>query len=323
MNSVHLRKQLPPLGALRVFEAAARHLSFKRAADELALTPTAISHQVRGLEQRLGTPLFERRARQVQLTRAGQTLFPVVRDALDEMARTLAGLRPEPTRQTITVSVTRAFAARWLVPRLASFAAAVPDIDLHLHASDEPADLHQGHVDLAVRYGGGRYSGLQAEPLLTNEFLPVCSPRQRLTGKTMHASTPLLAYEWRVRGEDTPDWPRWFREAGLAMPGTLKLSYFSDEAHAIQAAVAGHGVVLASRVLVADDLASGVLLAPFGPVLRGLDTHLVWRIDRDNDPGLVQVRQWLQQEVAQFLQRHPPPKAPADRRGGQPRKLTP
>lgn len=323
MNSIHLRKQLSPLGALRVFEAAARHLSFKRAADELALTPTAISHQVRGLEQRLGTPLFERRVRQVQLTRAGQILFPVVRDALDAMARTLAGLRPEPTRQIITVSATRAFAARWLVPRLTGFAAAVPDIDLHLHASDEPADLHQGNVDLAVRYGGGRYPGLQAEPLLPNEFLPVCSPHQRLTGKTVHANTPLLAYEWRIRGEDTPDWPRWFREAGLAMPGTLKLSHFSDEAHAIQAAVAGHGVVLASRVLVADELASGALRAPFGPVLRGLDTHLVWRLDRDSDPALVQVRQWLQQEVAQFLQSHPSPQGPVQRRGGRPRKLTP
>ena len=322
MNSIHLRKQLPPLGALRVFEAAARHLSFKHAANELALTPTAVSHQVRGLEKRLGTPLFERSARQVRLTRAGQTLFPVVRDALDEMARTLAALRPEPTRRIVTVSATRAFTARWLVPRLTSFASVVPDIDLHLHASDEPADLRSSGIDLAVRYGGGHYPGLQAEPLLPNEFLPVCSPHLRLTGKAMLANTPLLAYEWRIRGEDTPDWPRWFREAGLTMPGRLKLSYFSDEAHAIQAAIAGHGVVLASRVLVADELTSGALRVPFGPVLQGLNTHLVWRPDHDTDQTLVQVRQWLQQEVAQFLLRHPPPTS-VERRKQPPRKLVP
>jgi LysR family glycine cleavage system transcriptional activator len=292
------RRQLPPLGSLRVFEAAARHLSFRRAADELAITPTAVSHQIRALEERLGVSLFKRQSRAVQLTREGGTLFPVVRDALDDIAQTLDGLRPGHARPIVTLSVTRGFAARWLVPRLPGFAATGAEIDLHLHASDEPADLHNHRADLAVRYGRGHYPGLSSEYLLSNEFLAVASPWLGPMESTQLAHTSILTYDWRLQDEHTPDWPRWFREAGLSMPKGMRLLHFSDEAHAIQAAIAGQGVVLANRALVLEELSNGTLQVLPGPVLRGFDSHLVWPSNRDADPALLRVREWLKNEAA-------------------------
>jgi LysR family transcriptional regulator, glycine cleavage system transcriptional activator len=289
---------MPPLGSLRVFEAAARHLSFRRAADELAITPTAVSHQIRALEERLGMPLFKRQSRAVQLTRAGETLFPVVRGALDDIAQTLDGLRPGRSRPIVTLSVTRGFAARWLVPRLPGFAATGAEIDLHLHASDEPADLRSHSADLAVRYGSGQYPGLSAEFLLRNEFLAVASPWLGSIDPMQLADKGILTYDWRLQDEHTPDWPRWFREAGVTMPKGLRLLHFSDEAHAIHAAIAGQGVVLANRALVAEELANGTLQALPGPVLRGFDSHLVWPSHRDADPALLRVREWLKHEAA-------------------------
>lgn len=324
-KNAHPRRQLPPLGSLRVFEAAARHQSFRRAADELAITPTAVSHQIRALEERLGVSLFKRQSRAVQLTREGGTLFPVVRDALDDIAQTLDGLRPGQVRPTVTLSVTRGFAARWLVPRLPGFAVTGADIDLHLHASDEPADLQNHSADLAVRYGSGRYPGLSAEYLLSNEFLAVASPWLGPMDASQLARTPFLAYDWRLRDEHTPDWPRWFREAGLKKPKEMRLLHFSDEAHAIQAAIAGQGVVLANRVLITEELGNGTLQALPGPILRGFDSHLVWPSHRDADQALLRVREWLKHEAEACQLRSPasPQTAPRSRRGGRPRRLTP
>lgn len=321
MRNIHSRRRLPPLGSLRVFEAAARHLSFRRAADELAITPTAVSHQIRALEERLGVSLFTRQSRAVQLTRAGGSLFPAVRDALDDIAQTLDGLHPGHGRPTVTLSVTRGFAARWLVPRLPGFAATGAEIDLHLHASDEPVDLQDHSADLVVRYGSGQYPGLTAEYLLPNEFLAVASPWLGPVKPAQPARTPILAYDWRLQDERTPDWPRWFREAGRAMPKGARVLHFSDEAHAIQAAIAGQGVVLANRILVAEELDNGTLQALPGPVLRGFDSHLVWPSSRDADPALLRVRQWLKQEAAACQFRGPMP--PKGRRGSRPRKLAP
>jgi len=320
MNIPHPKRQLPPLDALRVFEAAARHLSFRRAAEELALTPTAISHRIRSLEERLGLVLFERHPRQVRLTQAGERLLPVIGGALDDMAKALDDLRPGRSRRVVTVSATRSFTARWLVPRLSGFAQAVPEADLHLHASDTPADLRQGVVDLAIRYGGGRYPGLLAQPLLPAWFVPVCAAELHPATVARVAATPLLAYDWRLRGDDTPDWPRWFREAGLTMPSNLRLARFTDEAHAIQAALDGQGIALVNRALVVEELARGALVTAPGPVLRGFDLHLVQLSGRDADAVFTRVRLWLQAEAAEFLRRHPLD-APTQRRGRHPRKL--
>lgn len=294
-------RKLPPLTALRAFEAAARHASFKRAAEELSLSATAISHQVRQLEERLGFALFERRTRQVVLTEAGRRLFPVLRDGFDAIATTIDALTAAPTRPLLTISTTSAFAARWLVPKLGAFAAAQPEIGLRIHASDESVDLRRERVDLAVRYGGGRYPGLRSEPLLPGRFAPVCSPHLALRAIADLPKHPLIRYAWHLQEADTPDWSRWLREAGIADDDVRGGPLFSDETHAIQAAIAGQGVVLASLPLVADELAAGHLIVPFGPVLEGHSFHLVWAPESESSQVFMRVRDWLRSEAQAFL----------------------
>src|SRR5688572_27497554 len=258
-------RRLPPLTALRAFEAAARHLSFKHAAAELSLTPTAISHQVRQLEDHLGVRLFVRGTRRVDLTAAGQSLFPALRDGFDAMARAVQAVRPGTQTRALVLSTTMAFASRWLLQRLARFAAAHPRIALHLHTSDEPVDLQGGAAQLAVRYGPGSYPGLNCVPLLPSRFAPVCAPGLRVRGMQDLARVPLIGFKWFRRDAATPDWPLWFERAGCApVPRQL---HFSDEVHAIQAAIAGQGVALINLALVADELRTDMLCRPFGPEL--------------------------------------------------------
>jgi LysR family glycine cleavage system transcriptional activator len=285
-------RKLPPLGALRAFEAAARHLSFKAAADELAVTPTAISHQLRLLEDSLGQRLFERRIRKVTLTPAGEALYPVLRDGLDSFAQAIERLRAGLQRRRLTLSATPAFVAKWLVPRLGDWQARHPGIDLHLHASEAPVDLAGGSADAAIRYGRGNWPELQSEQLLPSLFAPAASPRLKLRKPADLQAQTLLHFDWRQRRRDTPTWKRWSEQAGIALDisGGLR---FSDESHAIQAAIAGQGVALLGLPLVAAELASGALVQPFGPVLQGDSYHLVTAPERARQPEIVALRNWL------------------------------
>lgn len=289
-------RKLPPLGALRAFEAAARHLSFKAAADELGVTPTAISHQLRLLEDQIGQRLFVRQIRKVTLTSAGEALFPVLRDGLESFAAAIARLRAGPQRQRLTLSATPAFVAKWLLPRLGDWQARHPMIDLHLHASETPADLAGigtgGSADAAIRYGRGHWAELHSELLLPSLFAPVASPRLGLRRPSDLKRQTLLHFDWRQRRRDTPTWKRWADAAGLRLDidGGLR---FSDESHAIQAAIAGQGVALLGLPLVAAELASGALVQPFGPVLPGDGFHLVTQPERAQQPEIVALRDWL------------------------------
>lgn len=290
------RRHLPSLTALRAFEAAARHLSFKHAAAELSLTPTAISHQVRQLEERLGVPLFVRGTRRVDLTPAGQGLYPALRDGFDAMARAVQVVRPQSRPRSIALSTTMAFASRWLLPRLARFASSRPDITLHLHTGDAPVDLSGGTAQLAVRYGPGRYPGLSSTPLLASRFAPVCAPGLDMRDVDDLARVALIGFDWFRRDATTPDWPLWFERAGRA-PLARQL-HFSDEVHAIQAAIAGQGVALVNLALVADELASGLLRQPFSPALPGHGFHVVWPQSGDDDADIAAVRVWLLEEAS-------------------------
>lgn len=293
-------RRLPPLAALRAFEAAARHLSFKRAAEELLVTPTAISHQIRLLEETLGLKLFERRNRRVAMTGAAQRLFPVLRDGFDSFAATLDELRRAPRRAAVTVSATRAFTAQCLVPRAARFHAAHPAIDLRLHASDDPVDLRAGTVDLAIRYGAAPYAGLDARTLAADRFAPVAHPSLGLARPADLARHPLIHFEWRHRFPGQPDWPRWLSAAGLdtrtAEGPALR---FTDESHAIQAAVAGQGVALLSLLLVAPQLESGSLVQPFGPSLPGQAYHLLQAPGEAHRSAVSAVADWLLRELGE------------------------
>lgn len=294
----HSRRRLPPLAALRAFEAAARHQSFRLAAQELAVTATAVSHQIRQLESLLGVALFERQVRKVMLTAAGRQLFPALRDGFDLIAAGVAPLLQPRRRRILTVSATPAFVARLLVPRLAAFQAGHPDLDLRLHASTQPVDFAAQQIDAAIRYGKGPYRDLHSEALLHARFAPMCSPLLKLRAPAELARHPLLHYQWQPSFREPQDWPAWQRAAGIRGLDVTRGVIFSDETHAIDAAIAGQGVALLNTALVADELARGTLMTPFGPELDGLDYHLVYPPAHEGDAAIAALRDWLATALA-------------------------
>lgn len=290
-------RRLPPLAGLRAFEAAARHLSFKRAAQELHVTPTAISHQVRQLEEAIGVSLFERRTRHVLLTAEGQILLPVLREGFDSFARVIDGISRKQRRTSVTLSATPAFAAKWLVPRIAAFREIRPDIDLTLLATLELVDLDAGIVDLALRYGPGPYPDLIAEMLTIDRFAPLVSPRLGIRKTSDLRSATLLHFDWYRRDPRNPTWRRWLKVADIDGIDARSGLRFSDETHAIQATVAGAGIALHSLLLVSEELAQGTLVVPFGPELEGYGLHLVHSRSRPLSKPIEAVKAWLR---AQF-----------------------
>ncbi|ANH67856.1 LysR substrate-binding domain-containing protein [Mitsuaria sp. 7] len=287
-----------PLSALRAFEAAARMGSFKAAAEELAVTPTAISHQIRGLEALSGVELFERHVRRVALTEAGAQLYPVLRDGFDAFQSALERLTQPRRRPQVVISATNAFTVKWLVPRMADFRRLHPGIDLQLQASDDVVDLRSMAVDIAIRYGRGPYPGLTAEPLFTDHFAPVANPRLEVRSIDDLARLPLIHFDWKRAQPENPTWERWFVSAGIErMPSAGQLR-FSDEGHAIQAAVAGHGIALVSQALIAEELAAGHLVQPFGPVIAGHTYHLAVSNERSPTAGAQAAMGWLKSQAA-------------------------
>jgi LysR family glycine cleavage system transcriptional activator len=293
-------RRLPPLGALRAFEAAARQESFKQAATELGVTPTAISHQIRQLEETLGLALFERQTRKVVLTEQGRTLYPPLRRAFDAMDEAVGALRRTPARQLATLSATVAFTAKLIVPHAGGFRAANPGWDLRLHASDDPVDLHAGEADAAIRYGPGHYPGLTALPLLTDRFAPICSPHVgvRTPADLVHA--PLIHFAWGASPSklSVPTWRTWCDRAGVTGMDPEAGITLNDEASAIDMAIAGHGVALLSLALVSAELASGALVQPFGPVLDGLGYDLVYPVGSEARPAVAVLSNWVMSDLA-------------------------
>ena len=259
---------LPPLNALRAFEAAARHLSFSRAAAELNVTPAAVSHQVKALEEYLGTPLFRRLTRAVVLTEAGQAGVPALRQGFAKLGEAADLLRADETAGALTVSVAPSFGAKWLVPRLDRFAAAHPDIDIRIDASMAPADFARDGIDVAVRFGHGVYPGLHVEKLFDEEVVPVCTPALCKGPPALHEPADLRRHTLihiALRGRDQtwPDWPMWLRSAGVEGIDATRGPRFSVDSMAVQAALEGQGVALVNSALVADDLAAGRLVKAF------------------------------------------------------------
>jgi LysR family transcriptional regulator, glycine cleavage system transcriptional activator len=287
---------LPPLNTLRTFEAAARRLSFKKAAEELSVTPTAVSHQIRTLEAFLGARLFERRTREVRLTPAGETLFRPLSDSFRDIARAVASARAPAIRKSITLSGTVAFTARRLAPAAGSFRLLNPEWTLRLHASNDPVDLEGDEADAAIRYGSGSYGALAAEPLLSDCFAPVCNPALEIRTVDDLKKAPLIHFDWgpAMRDATPPGWRRWAELAGLKPSDVQPGLSFTDEIHAIQATVAGQGVGLLSLALVAEELAAGTLIQPFGPVLGGYTYSLVYPHHAAGSPGIDALRSWIQ-----------------------------
>lgn len=293
-------RKLPPLGALRAFEAAARRASFKHAADELHVTPTAISHQIRALEDGLGVKLFERQTRKVRLTAAGQQLFPAVRDGLDGMERAVLAVQRSGRPHVATLTSTVAFMARRLAPLAGQFRAAHPDWTLRLDASDQIVDLDHD-ADAAIRYGSGSYPGLVVEPLFGDRFAPVCSPALNLATVQDLKHATLVHFEWGPAARDdarAPVWRHWLAQAGVEVADAQAGLRFTDEIHAVQATIAGQGVGLLSLTLVAEELASGALVQPFELALESFRYDLVYSERAVERPATRLLRDWVRETFA-------------------------
>lgn len=257
-----MTKRLPSLNALRAFEAAARHLSFSRAADELNVTKAAISHQVKALEDDLGMPLFRRLNRALALTSAGQTLFPDINEAMTLMAAAVTRLHNQDRAGELTVTTMDSFAARWLVPRLGRFRKDNPDIDVRITTSDESVDFARVHVDLAIRYGAGNWPSLSVERLMTEEVFPVCAPALLQAGPPLERPSDLKNHTL-LHDDMREDWRMWLMAADEPGVDAGKGPGYQHSNLVIQAAEQGDGVALARSVLVEDALASGRLVKPF------------------------------------------------------------
>jgi LysR family transcriptional regulator, glycine cleavage system transcriptional activator len=293
-------QDLPPLTELRAFEAAARHMSFKLAAAELGVTPTAISHQIKLFEQHCGKPLFRRRPRPLALTWAGQVLFPVVRDGFEAFAEALSTVRAGAASGRLRVTATNAFAARWLVPRLPMWRAAYPRLKLDIIGTDVVLDLRAGEADIAIRYAVKPPTDGPWVELLRDTFHVVSSPRlvgssRKLLSPAELARFPLIEAEWPPTDTHAPNWRRW-RQAARArhkiVPDLAALASlsFREELHAIEAAIAGQGIAICSDVLIAPELASGALV----PVSRiTLPGYGFYAVHRANHPKLASIRAFV------------------------------
>lgn len=305
-------KSWPALSALRAFEAAGRLQSFTRAAEELHVTTAAISHQVRSLEEWFGLRLFRRTTRRLFLTEQGQLALGYLREGFERLAKGVEVLRARDGHRILTVSTTPSFAAKWLVPRLDRFAQAHPDIDMRLAANTALAKFDRDQVDIAVRFGRGRYEGTRAQQLFGEFVTPMASPRvwARLRRKPRPGDLSRLT----ILHDDSvlmtgrqPGWRDWLRKAGAPAIDVDRGMHFDDGHLVLQAAAEGRGVALGRLVLAAPELDAGSLVAPF-PEMLALNAGywLVIPESREQRPAIGAFAAWIAGEAAAFSSRLPP-----------------
>jgi len=278
-------RKLPPLRALHAFEAAARHHSFAAAANELGVTPTAISHQIRQLEEACGVKLFQRRPRPLLLTSAGARLYPALRNGFDALATAMALLAEEDAPTPLRVTSPNAFASKWLVPRLPKWREENLTVALEIIGTDAVLDVRAGATDVAIRYARKPPLDLMAHEVFRDTFVPVCSPRLlEQHGPIERAADllrfPLIHYDWINSDPDAPTWRQWLAVARSIDPDFNPLEKawdlsFSEELHAIDAVIGGQGVAICSDVVVSNELRSGQLVKAHPLALPGYGFYLV------------------------------------------------
>ena len=292
-------KPLPPLSSLRSFEAVARQLSFSKAAEELNVTPGAVSQQIRALEERLGATLFDRTKRSVALTRVAARMLPDVQAGLDLLARACGNRSVPLGERTLTISVTPSFASKWLMPRLSSFYQGNADIDLRISATVELADFKRDGIDFAIRLGHGRYPGLHAEPLFGEALTPLCSPKI-LKGRG-RLKTPddlrkhRIIHDTSIPGQfEHSAWDKWLALAGAKHISARGGVRFTLAELAMQAAIDGAGIMLGRLVLAEGDIAAGRLVRPFKAVLPLDVSYFLVRSEATSPrPEMLRFRDWL------------------------------
>jgi LysR family glycine cleavage system transcriptional activator len=295
-------RRLPPLNALKSFEAAARHESFTRAAQELCVTQGAVSHQVKALEEELGLKLFNRERQRLVITEAGRAYLTVVRDAFDRIAVGTERLVQRQSSGALTISTSPDFAAKWLVHRLGRFAEAHPEIDLRVSATMHHVDFAREEVDVAVRHGDGNWTGLHVERLCSEQLFAVCSPKlvesNRLDQPCDVLKFPLLHLDGRQ------DWARWLDAAGVNCPDLSHGPIMNRASMLIDAAVDGQGIALARTALAAWDLINGRLVMPFAISLPLSKSYwIVCPKATATLPKITRARSWLVAEATADLRR--------------------
>lgn len=301
-----MNRMLPGTRALRTFEAAARLLNFTRAAEELALTPAAVSHQIKELEDQLDLVLFARGGRSLQLTPAGMVLFEAAASALESLQRAVGRARGMARGATqLRISLSARFATNWLLPRLPQFQAAHPELELSFDISDALRDFDSDDIDLAIRFGTGRVADACADRLFDTVIAPVCSPRLLADGARVEQTSDLLRHtlyyvDWKTDGMVWPNWRMWMAAAGIDDFDDRRCVGFSDSSHVVQAVIDGGGIGLADLDMIANDLAQGRLQRLFDivvPVAPDYAYHLVYPRRSREDPRILAFRGWLLEQA--------------------------
>jgi LysR family transcriptional regulator, glycine cleavage system transcriptional activator len=293
-----MRLRLPPLNALKVFEAAARHESFTRAAEELYVTQGAVSHQVKALEAELGVKLFNREHQRLVITEAGRDYLAVVRDALDRIALGTERLLQRQSSGVLTVSTSPDFAAKWLVHRLGHFAEAHPDIDLRVSATLQHVDFAREEVDLAVRHGDGNWPGLDTVRLSSEHLFAVCSPKLLSGRRRLGKPSDILKFPL-IHMDSRSDWTKWLQAAGVDGAQAMHGPVLNRASMVIDAAINGQGIALARTTLAAWDLINGRLVRPFPATLRLSKTYwIICPKATATLPKIITFRDWLLMEAS-------------------------
>ncbi|QND57472.1 transcriptional regulator GcvA [Mesorhizobium huakuii] len=302
-----MSRLLPGTRALRTFEAAARHLNFTRAADELGLTPAAVSHQVKEIEDQLDLVLFTRTSRTMRLTEAGNVLFEASIDALDLLNRAVSRAC-KMTRGTTLLKVTldAQFATKWLMRRIDDFRRQKPGIELRFDITYDVRDFERDDVDIGIRFGTGKYPGLRTHRLFDNIIIPVCSPALLASGPPLNEPRDLFRHtlahiEWSRQGVTWPNWSMWMQAAGVDDFDDSRTLVFGSSTDATQAALDGNAVALADFAMVANDLSQGRLVRPFElgiKVAPEFAYFLVYPETAKDDARIVAFREWLLEEAA-------------------------
>ncbi|PDQ17456.1 transcriptional regulator [Mesorhizobium sanjuanii] len=301
-----MARLLPGTRALRTLEAAARHLNFTRAADELGLTPAAVSHQIKEIEDQLGIVLFTRTSRTIRLTEAGAVLFEASADALDLLGRAVSRAH-KMARGTAQLKVTldAHFATKWLMRRVDNFRRHQPDIELRFDITYDVRDFERDDVDVGIRFGTGKYQGLCSHRLFDNVIIPVCSPALLKAGPPLKEPRDLFQHTlahivWARQGVTWPNWRMWMAAAGVDDFDDSRTVVFGNSSDAVQAALDGNAVALADFAMVANDLSEGRLVQPFAlgiKVAPDFAYHLVYPQAAADDARIVAFRDWLLNEV--------------------------
>ncbi|PKF80846.1 transcriptional regulator [Vibrio sp. vnigr-6D03] len=293
-----MSRRLPPLNSLRVFEAAARHLSFTRAAEELFVTQAAVSHQIKTLEDYLGLKLFRRRNRSLLLTEEGQSYFLDIKDVFTSLAEATDKVLERSEKGALTISLPPSFAIQWLVPRLADFNAQEPDIDVRIKAVDMDEGSLTDDVDVAIYYGRGNWSGLRADKLYQECLVPVCSPQLLLGTKPLESLGDLKQHTL-LHDTSRKDWKQFTRVHEIEGVNVNHGPIFSHSTMVLQAAVHGQGVALGNNVLAQPEINAGRLVCPFDEVLISKNAFYVVCHEQQADTGRIATfRDWMLAKAA-------------------------